>query len=31
MQKKHPEVVRKGKLVDMSDITGDPLLAFHTK
>ncbi|XP_065212584.1 acyl-CoA Delta-9 desaturase-like [Planococcus citri] len=31
MQKKHPEVLRKGKMVDMSDITGDPLLAFHTK
>nr|QBM20314.1 very long chain fatty acid elongase [Phenacoccus solenopsis] len=31
MQRKHPEVLRKGKLVDMSDITNDPLLAFHTK
>lgn len=31
MQKKHPEVISKGKLVDLSDITNDPYLAFHTK
>uniref|UniRef100_A0A1B6DCJ1 Fatty acid desaturase domain-containing protein n=1 Tax=Clastoptera arizonana TaxID=38151 RepID=A0A1B6DCJ1_9HEMI len=31
MQKKHPEVLRKGQTVDMTDITSDPLLMFHTK
>ncbi|XP_022186709.2 acyl-CoA Delta(11) desaturase isoform X2 [Nilaparvata lugens] len=31
MQRKHPEVLKKGALIDMSDITGDPILAFHTK
>lgn len=31
MQKKHPEVIRRGKTIDMSDITNDPLLRFHTK
>ncbi|KAL1491043.1 hypothetical protein ABEB36_011699 [Hypothenemus hampei] len=29
--KKHPEVIRKGKQVDVSDITLDPLLAFHIR
>ncbi|XP_050437283.1 acyl-CoA Delta(11) desaturase-like [Adelges cooleyi] len=31
MQRKHPEVYRRGKTVDMSDITNDPLVQFHTK
>uniref|UniRef100_A0A1L8D6I7 Desaturase-1 n=1 Tax=Plutella xylostella TaxID=51655 RepID=A0A1L8D6I7_PLUXY len=31
MMKKHPDVVRKGKVVDMSDIENDPLVRFHTK
>lgn len=28
MIKKHPEVIRKGKLIDMSDIKADPIAAF---
>lgn len=31
MQRKHPDVLNKGALIDMSDITDDPLLTFHTK
>ncbi|XP_071440253.1 acyl-CoA Delta-9 desaturase-like, partial [Hetaerina americana] len=31
MQRKHPDVLLMGKKVDMSDITEDPMLAFHTK
>ncbi|XP_050532893.1 acyl-CoA Delta-9 desaturase-like [Daktulosphaira vitifoliae] len=31
MQRKHPEVYRRGKVVDMSDINNDPLVQFHTK
>ncbi|XP_065212588.1 acyl-CoA Delta-9 desaturase-like [Planococcus citri] len=31
MQKKHPDVIRKGAGVNMSDITDDPLLAFYNK
>ncbi|XP_003247697.1 acyl-CoA Delta(11) desaturase isoform X2 [Acyrthosiphon pisum] len=31
MQRKHPEVYRKGKTIDMSDINNDPLVKFHTK
>ncbi|VVC29184.1 Hypothetical protein CINCED_3A008957 [Cinara cedri] len=31
MQQKHPEVSRRGKTIDMSDITNDPLIRFHTK
>lgn len=31
MQRKHPEVYRRGKTVDMSDIYNDPLVQFHTK
>ncbi|KAG8308506.1 hypothetical protein J6590_002597 [Homalodisca vitripennis] len=31
MQRKHPEVLRKGAQVDMSDILADPLVTFHTK
>lgn len=29
--RKHPEVYRKGKSVDLSDISSDPLLAFHIR
>ncbi|XP_054265558.1 acyl-CoA Delta-9 desaturase-like [Macrosteles quadrilineatus] len=31
MQKKHPEVLRRGMQVDMSDILQDPLISFHTR
>ncbi|KAK6629874.1 hypothetical protein RUM43_003695 [Polyplax serrata] len=31
MQKKHPEVLRKGQHVDMSDLLEDPIVAFHQK
>lgn len=31
MMNKHPEVVRKGKLLDMSDILEDPVVQFHQK
>ncbi|XP_066245144.1 acyl-CoA Delta-9 desaturase-like isoform X2 [Euwallacea similis] len=29
--KKHPEVIRKGKMIDVSDICADPLVAFHVR
>ncbi|KAL0274794.1 UNVERIFIED_CONTAM: hypothetical protein PYX00_002833 [Menopon gallinae] len=31
MQKKHPEVIKKGKLMDMSDVLEDPIVRFHQK
>ncbi|OWR43604.1 putative fatty acid desaturase [Danaus plexippus plexippus] len=31
MMKKHPDVVKEGKKIDMSDILEDPLVRFHTK
>ena len=31
MMNKHPEVLRKGKQIDMSDILEDPVVQFHTK
>lgn len=31
MRKKHPDVIHKGKCINMSDITEDPLLKFHTR
>ncbi|XP_025414646.1 acyl-CoA Delta(11) desaturase-like [Sipha flava] len=31
MQRKHPEVHRRGRTVNMSDIANDPLVQFHTK
>ncbi|CAB0031519.1 unnamed protein product [Trichogramma brassicae] len=31
MMKKHPEVIRKGRQIDMSDITNDPVCAFGQK
>lgn len=31
MMKKHPDVIAKGKLIDMSDIEADPLIMFQKK
>lgn len=31
MMNKHPEVVRKGRMLDMSDIENDPVVQFHQK
>lgn len=31
MMNKHPEVLRKGKTMDMSDILSDPVIQFHQK
>ncbi|XP_033225225.1 acyl-CoA Delta(11) desaturase-like [Belonocnema kinseyi] len=31
MMKKHPEVIRRGRQVDMSDIVSDPVVAFGEK
>jgi len=31
MVEKSPEVKRKGKLVDMSDVLDDPVVKYHTK
>ncbi|XP_050532138.1 acyl-CoA Delta(11) desaturase-like [Daktulosphaira vitifoliae] len=31
MQRGHPEVERRSKTIDMSDIDNDPLVQFHTK
>jgi stearoyl-CoA desaturase (delta-9 desaturase) len=31
MQTKHPEVLRKGKVIDMNDVLEDPVVAFHQK
>ncbi|KAK4883210.1 hypothetical protein RN001_006529 [Aquatica leii] len=31
MMKKHPDVVRKGKEIDMSDVLADPVVQFHEK
>ena len=31
MQRKHPEVLRLGKQVDLSDVLADPLVRFHIK
>lgn len=31
MMNKHPEVLRRGRQIDMSDITADPVVKFHTK
>ncbi|XP_063243514.1 acyl-CoA Delta-9 desaturase [Bacillus rossius redtenbacheri] len=31
MVKKHPEVIRRGRQIDMTDILEDPVVAFHTK
>lgn len=31
MMNKHPDVVRKGRMLDMSDILSDPVVQFHQK
>lgn len=31
MLKKHPEVIKKGKQIDMSDMLEDPVVRFQTK
>lgn len=31
MMHKHPEVLRKGRMLDMSDINEDPVVQFHQK
>ena len=31
MQEKHPEVLRRGKQVDMSDVLADPVVQFQEK
>lgn len=31
MMNKDPEVLRKGKQIDMSDVTSDPVVQFHAK
>ncbi|KAB0802333.1 hypothetical protein PPYR_04519 [Photinus pyralis] len=31
MMKKHPEVIRRGKEIDMSDILEDPVVQFHLR
>ena len=31
MTKKHPDVINKGKLLDMSDIKADPVITFVDK
>ncbi|XP_062535970.1 stearoyl-CoA desaturase 5 isoform X3 [Armigeres subalbatus] len=31
MLRKHPECIKKGRLIDMSDITSDPVVQFHHK
>lgn len=31
MMHKHPEVIKKGNLLDMSDILNDPVVQFHQK
>ncbi|XP_060528295.1 acyl-CoA Delta(11) desaturase-like [Cylas formicarius] len=29
--KKHPDVIEKGRQIDISDLTDDPMIRFHTK
>ena len=31
MMKKHPEVIRKGREIDMSDVLADPVVIFAEK
>lgn len=28
---KHPEVIKKGKMIDMSDLENDPIIKFQEK
>lgn len=31
MMRKHPDVIQKGKMIDMSDLLQDPVLQFQKK
>lgn len=31
MMRKHPEVIRKGRTIDFSDLFEDPVIVFHQK
>lgn len=31
MMKRHPEVIKKGRTIDMSDLHEDPIVAFHER
>lgn len=31
MVKKHPDVIEKGKTIDISDLTSDPMIRFQRK
>lgn len=31
MLQKHPEVLKKGRAIDMSDVLADPVIQFHQK
>lgn len=31
MLRKHPECIKKGRLIDMSDVLADPVIQFHEK
>lgn len=31
MLQKHPEVIKKGRAIDMSDVLDDPVIQFHQK
>ena len=31
MQQKHPEVLRRGKMINMSDVMADPVFVFAEK
>lgn len=31
MMKKHPEVIKKGNLIDCSDLFQDPVIRFHQR
>ncbi|XP_057658663.1 acyl-CoA Delta-9 desaturase-like [Diorhabda carinulata] len=31
MMRKHPDVIKKGRTLDLSDLTEDPLVVFHVK
>jgi stearoyl-CoA desaturase (delta-9 desaturase) len=31
MVRKHPDVIAKGKTIDLSDLEADPIVRFHEK
>jgi stearoyl-CoA desaturase (delta-9 desaturase) len=31
MMRKHPEVIQKGKTIDLSDLKTDPIVMFHKR